>query len=104
MKLEVKVLLKEPKKNFESASEKPPESTKCTPVFNFKVDPNDIEKTINEAIHEMNKRGITGKDTTPFLLARIAEQTKGESLDTNIKLVLNNAKLAAEIAAELCKL
>ncbi|MBT5767421.1 MAG: pseudouridine-5'-phosphate glycosidase [Kordiimonadaceae bacterium] len=70
----------------------------------FALDPNDIEKTINEAIQEMNKRGITGKDTTPFLLARIAEQTKGESLDTNIKLVLNNAKLAAEIAAELCKL
>ena len=62
-----------------------------------------FEATINEAIQEMNKRGITGKDTTPFLLARIAEQTKGESLDTNIKLVLNNAKLAAEIAVELCK-
>lgn len=70
----------------------------------FALDPNDIETTINEAIQEMNKRGITGKDTTPFLLARIAEQTKGESLDTNIKLVLNNAKLAAEIAVELCKL
>lgn len=70
----------------------------------FALDPQDIEATINEAIQEMNKRGITGKDTTPFLLARIAEQTKGESLDTNIKLVLNNAKLAAEIAVELCKL
>jgi len=69
----------------------------------FALDPQDIEATINEAIQEMNKRGITGKDTTPFLLARIAEQTKGESLDTNIKLVLNNAKLAAEIAVELCK-
>jgi pseudouridine-5'-phosphate glycosidase len=52
----------------------------------------------------MNKRGITGKDTTPFLLARIAEQTVGESLETNIKLVLNNAKLAAEIAVEYGKL
>lgn len=70
----------------------------------FALDPQDIEATINEAIQEMNKRGITGKDTTPFLLARIAEQTKGESLDTNIKIVLNNAKLAAEIAVELCKL
>lgn len=70
----------------------------------YALDPKDIETTINEAIQEMNKRGITGKDTTPFLLARIAEQTKGESLDTNIKLVLNNAKLAAEIAVELCKL
>lgn len=70
----------------------------------FALAPKDIENTINEAIQEMNKLGITGKDTTPFLLARIAEQTKGESLDTNIKLVLNNAKLAAEIAVEYCKL
>lgn len=70
----------------------------------FALDPNDIEKTINEAITEMNERGITGKDTTPFLLARIAEQTGGESLDTNIKLVLNNAKLAAEIAVEYSRL
>ena len=68
------------------------------------LDPKDIEKTIHEALEEMNKRGITGKDTTPFLLARIAEQTVGESLETNIKLVLNNAKLAAEIAVEYCKL
>lgn len=70
----------------------------------FALDPNDIENTINEALAEMNKRGITGKDTTPFLLARIAEQTGGESLDTNIKLVLNNAKLAAEIAVEYSRL
>ena len=68
------------------------------------LDPKDIEKTIHEALEEMNKCGITGKDTTPFLLARIAEQTVGESLETNIKLVLNNAKLAAEIAVEYCKL
>lgn len=68
------------------------------------LDPEDIEKTIHEALEEMNKRRITGKDTTPFLLARIAEQTVGESLETNIKLVLNNAKLAAEIAVEYGKL
>ncbi|MBT5074762.1 MAG: pseudouridine-5'-phosphate glycosidase [Kordiimonadaceae bacterium] len=70
----------------------------------YALAPDDINKTISEAIEEMDKRGIKGKDTTPFLLARIAEQTGGESLDTNIKLVLNNAKLAAEIAAEYCKL
>lgn len=70
----------------------------------FALNPSDIDTTINEAIQEMNKRGITGKDTTPFLLARIAEQTEGESLETNIKLVLNNAKLAAEIAVEYSKL
>ncbi|MDG1439016.1 MAG: pseudouridine-5'-phosphate glycosidase [Emcibacteraceae bacterium] len=64
----------------------------------------DINKTIEAAIIEMEARGITGKDTTPFLLARIAEQTGGESLDTNIKLVLNNAKLAAQIAAQYAAL
>ncbi len=66
----------------------------------YALAPQDINKTIEEAIVEMDKRGITGKDTTPFLLARIAEQTGGESLDTNIKLVLNNAALAAKIAVE----
>ncbi|MBT6032975.1 MAG: pseudouridine-5'-phosphate glycosidase [Kordiimonadaceae bacterium] len=70
----------------------------------YALDPKDIDQTIAEAIKEMDKQGITGKDTTPFLLARIAEQTGGESLDTNIKLVLNNAKLAAEIAVEYSRM
>ncbi len=64
----------------------------------YALAPEEIEKTIHDAIIEMDNRGITGKDTTPFLLARIAEQTQGESLETNIELVLNNAKLAADIA------
>ncbi|MDG1858838.1 MAG: pseudouridine-5'-phosphate glycosidase, partial [Emcibacteraceae bacterium] len=70
----------------------------------YALAPEDINKTIAEAIIEMETRGITGKDTTPFLLGRIAEQTGGESLDTNIKLVLNNAKLAAQIASHYSKL
>ena len=49
----------------------------------------------------MPRAGITGKDTTPYLLARIAEVTGGASLDANIALVINNARLAAEIAAAL---
>jgi pseudouridine-5'-phosphate glycosidase len=49
----------------------------------------------------MERLGITGKDTTPFLLARIAERTDGRSLAANIELVANNAKLAAEIATAL---
>jgi len=64
----------------------------------YALDGNAMEKTITQAIQEMDQRGITGKEVTPFLLARIAEQTGGESLDTNIKLVLNNAMLAAQIA------
>lgn len=69
----------------------------------YALDAQEINNTIKDAIVEMDKRGITGKDTTPFLLARIAEQTGGESLDTNIKLVLNNAALAAKIAVEYCR-
>lgn len=65
----------------------------------FSLDPAEIDKVIEEAIEQMNRNGITGKDTTPFLLAKIAEQTEGSSLDTNIQLVLNNAKLAAQIAS-----
>ena len=70
----------------------------------YALDEKEIDKTIKQAIQEIEKRGITGKETTPFLLARIAEQTGGESLDTNIKLVLNNAKLAAQIAVEYSQL
>ncbi len=70
----------------------------------YALDSNKIENTIDEALAEMDSRGITGKETTPFLLARIAEQTGGESLETNIKLVLNNAKVAARIAVEYSNL
>ncbi len=65
------------------------------------LDEDEIDEVIAEAIGEMNARGITGKDTTPFLLARIAERTEGRSLAANIELVVNNARLAAEIAAAL---
>ena len=68
----------------------------------YSLDPAEIDKVIEEAIEQMNRDGITGKDTTPFLLARIAEQTGGSSLDTNIQLVLSNAKLAAQIAGACC--
>ena len=49
----------------------------------------------------MERDGITGKDTTPFLLAKIAERTGGRSLEANIELVVNNARLAAQIASAL---
>ncbi len=64
----------------------------------YAMKPEDIDATIEQAIEEMNQRGITGKDTTPFLLARIAEKTEGSSLNTNIELVVNNARVAAEIS------
>ena len=63
-----------------------------------------IDKAINHAISECEANGIHGKETTPFLLARVAELTGGNSLASNIQLVYNNAKVAALTAAEYCKL
>ena len=63
-----------------------------------------IDKAIDQAIAECNAKGIHGKETTPFLLARVAEITGGNSLASNIRLVYNNAALAAKTAVELAKL
>ena len=63
-----------------------------------------ITAAIDKAIAECNEKGIHGKETTPFLLARVAELTGGNSLASNIQLVYNNAKVAAQTAAEYCKL
>ncbi len=64
----------------------------------------EIDNVIDTAIAEMNERGISGKESTPFLLARIAARTGGRSLDANIALVLNNARVAAQIAVKHCQL
>ncbi|MBP3305085.1 MAG: pseudouridine-5'-phosphate glycosidase [Oscillospiraceae bacterium] len=63
-----------------------------------------INAAIDQAIAECREKGIHGKETTPFLLARVAELTGGDSLASNIRLVYNNAKIAALTAAEYCKL
>ena len=64
----------------------------------FSMDPKRINAAIDEAICEMNKLGIHGKETTPYLLDKVQKLTGGDSLESNIKLVLNNAALAARIA------
>jgi len=63
-----------------------------------------ITAAIDQAVAECNEKGIHGKQTTPFLLARVAELTGGNSLASNIQLVYNNARLAAKTAAEYAKL
>ena len=63
-----------------------------------------INAAIDQAIAECEAQGIHGKKTTPFLLARVAELTGGDSLASNIRLVYNNAKVAAQTAAAYCKL
>ena len=65
----------------------------------YSMDPERINKAIDEAVAEANKLGIHGKETTPFLLAKIKDITGGDSLASNIQLVLNNARLAAKTAA-----
>ena len=63
-----------------------------------------INAAIDQAIAECEEKGIHGKQTTPFLLARVSELTGGNSLASNIQLVFNNAKVAAQTAVEYCKL
>ena len=70
----------------------------------YSMDPAVINQAIDEAIRQANEQGIHGKATTPFLLAKVKELTGGDSLDSNIQLVFNNARLAAQTAAELCKM
>ncbi|CCN55429.1 pseudouridine-5'-phosphate glycosidase [Vibrio nigripulchritudo] len=61
----------------------------------------EIDEVIAHAIEEMDSKGIKGKESTPFLLAKVAEKTAGNSLASNIQLVLNNAKLAAQVASSM---
>lgn len=69
----------------------------------YSMDPDKIEAVISEAVEEAKALGIAGKKVTPFLLEKIRNVTGGDSLFTNVKLVLNNAALAAKIAVELTK-
>ena len=64
----------------------------------------DLAPIIAQAQSEADAQGVTGKEVTPFLLQRIFELTEGRSLEANIALVRNNARLAAEIAKELARL
>lgn len=66
------------------------------------MDADFINGAIEDAVKEAAQKGIQGKETTPFLLAKIKELTGGNSLDSNIQLVFNNARLAAKTAAAYC--
>lgn len=64
----------------------------------YAMDFDTITKAINDAVAEAEEKGIKGKASTPFLLAKVKDITKGKSLESNIQLVFNNAKLASAIA------
>lgn len=69
----------------------------------YSMDHHVIDEAIEKALAEANAHGIKGQHVTPFLLSKIKELTGGESLESNIELVYNNARLAANIAIELSK-
>lgn len=70
----------------------------------YSMDHDVINKAIDEAVADSVRDGIHGKETTPYLLAKVKEITGGDSLDSNIQLVYNNARLAALTAVEYCRL
>ena len=69
----------------------------------YSMDKTVIDAAIDAALAEAKALGIHGKETTPFLLAKIKDLTGGDSLDSNIQLVFNNARLAAQTACALCR-
>ena len=70
----------------------------------FAMDETLINNAIETALKKADAEGVKGKDITPFLLKTIVELTHGDSLESNIRLVLNNAALGAEVAKELSNL
>ncbi len=70
----------------------------------YSMDPKVINDAIDEAVRQCNANGVHGKATTPFLLAKVKELTGGDSLESNIQLVYNNARLAAKTAVAYSKL
>ena len=69
----------------------------------YSMDETVINKAIADAVEEAKTLGISGKETTPFLLAKIKEITGGSSLESNIQLVFNNVRLASKIAKAYCE-
>ena len=70
----------------------------------YSMDDAVINKAIDAALAEMNTLGIHGKEATPFLLAKVKDLTGGDSLDSNIQLVYNNARVASLIAKSYCEM
>ncbi|MFQ3229371.1 MAG: pseudouridine-5'-phosphate glycosidase [Reinekea sp.] len=68
----------------------------------YAMDSDKIKNAVEQAVKEAAEQNIAGKESTPFLLARVAELTGGDSLASNIQLVLNNARLGSAVAAQYC--
>ncbi|RHZ74182.1 hypothetical protein Glove_227g84 [Diversispora epigaea] len=70
----------------------------------YAADAEKVENAIEISLKEIVEKGIIGKDVTPYLLKRVDEITKGESLKSNIALIKNNAKIGSQIAKDLAYL
>jgi pseudouridine-5'-phosphate glycosidase len=87
-----------------SAMEFPSGMLVCVPCPAEAARPREeMERAIEIALHEAGTQGVRGKGVTPFLLARVAELTHGESQAANLALLENNARVAAEIAVALTR-
>ena len=62
-----------------------------------------VERSLAEALAEADRRGLRGPEVTPFLLRAVGEATGGESVEANLALLENNARVGAEIAVELSR-
>jgi pseudouridylate synthase len=74
----------------------------CNPIPSERaMDPDIVSQAVTDCVREAERRGIRGKEVTPFLLSCLSEKTEGASLDANLALLESNAALAADIAAAL---
>jgi pseudouridine-5'-phosphate glycosidase len=74
----------------------------CVPVpAEYEIPSLELEPVIQKAVLEAEQSGITGSGLTPFLLSAVAAHTQGRSLDANVALLCNNARLAGEIAVQI---
>jgi pseudouridine-5'-phosphate glycosidase len=81
----------------------------CQPVSaNMAIAAQDIEPILNQVSNEVKQKqaehSITGQQVTPYELMRVSELTGGKSLRTNLELLLNNARLAAQLARSMTNL
>ena len=75
----------------------------CAPVpEEFEIPTEEVERAVKEAVRRAERQGIRGKALTPFLLSEMKEITSGNTLAANRALLINNARIAARIAASLC--
>lgn len=69
----------------------------------FEIESEELEKILNDSLKLAAEKSVSGKEITPFLLAQMSERSAGKTLQANIALLENNAKIAARIAATACQ-